>query len=472
MTWCGTVLPVRAKREWADLAAELRVEGKSRVDIAHVLRQRFGLSALAALRHARGWSQEQAARDWNARWPETPRTFKHFSGWETGRHTPGLDTFDKLAQLYECNLEDLLADRPGYRHLDDEAAPTGDVRLSSVLPDEFSLPAERAAGLGVGLWELHEALRSHRVSGEVLELAERASSRLDARFTELPPVVLFQEVGHQFQHVVGWLKEPQPVTYRQQLCSLAGRLAGLRAWLYFDMAEHDAAEAWFTAGLSAAQEAEDYDLCGWLLGAQSLIPTDRQDYRSAHVLVEQALHLAGKRTGTHTTRAWLVALEARSLAGLGDSEGFAITQRRADKQIAHSHLEERRHGMDFAKGMLDITYYQGLSHLLLGQADEAGVAFQSALDGVPDTRVKARAMLLLSLAMAAAQNQQFDQAAANASQALTVSGDQPIRRVWQRASEVRHALKPASRAAEVQELDERMEVFAGALERATPESSQ
>jgi hypothetical protein len=134
--------------------------------------------------------------------------------------------------------------------------------------------------------DLLDALEATKVSETSLHVAEEACSRLDARYGELPPTVLLPELRRQMHHVVAWLKESQPVAYRQRLSALAGRLAGLRASLYFDMAEMDAAEAWFAAGVRAAREAEDHDLSGYLLGAHSLVPVDRGDYIAARQLID------------------------------------------------------------------------------------------------------------------------------------------------------------------------------------------
>lgn len=254
------------------------------------------------------------------------------------------------------------------------------------------------------------------------------------------------------------------MSFRQRLCSLTGRLAGLRAWLYFDMAEYQAAGAWFAGAVNAAREAEDMNLCGWLLGAQSLIPVDRQDHRTAAHLLEEAQTLVG-RGGSSTTRAWLDVLEARALAGLGDRRGVRAAHQRAVKRLSRTSLDERHHGMDFAGDRLDLSYYSGLSNLLVGEPEEAGVAFSLALSNLPESRIKARAILTLSIAMAAAQAQQLDEAVAKAGEALAICGDQPIRRVWQRAEDVRRALGPASRSSAVREFDEQLLAFAGSLER-------
>ncbi|MBV9011810.1 MAG: hypothetical protein JO272_07120 [Pseudonocardiales bacterium] len=118
----------KQQREW--LARSLRAQGKSWVEVAEALRGRFRVNARVALRYAHGWSQRQAAEEWNKRWPDEPKTFKAFSYWETWPsptgHAPSFDICGKLAEMYECAVSDLLVDLPNYRHRDamNRAQPT------------------------------------------------------------------------------------------------------------------------------------------------------------------------------------------------------------------------------------------------------------------------------------------------------------------------------------------------------------
>lgn len=104
------------------LAAELRRAGKTWVEIAATFQQRYQVNARIAFRWAHGWSQQEAAEQWNLRWPDEPKMFKNFSYWEswpspTG-HQPSLEVLGRLALLYECSVADLVSDLPDYRHLD------------------------------------------------------------------------------------------------------------------------------------------------------------------------------------------------------------------------------------------------------------------------------------------------------------------------------------------------------------------
>lgn len=206
---------------------------------------------------------------------------------------------------------------------------------------------------GFDLWEFNEALDSRRIGAMGLRLAEASAAQLDERYAELPPDVVLPRVSLLLRKTVRVMREPQSVAHRRRLVALAGRLAGLRAWLLFDLAHHDGADAWYDAAIRAAREAEDAALCGWLCGARSLIPSYRHDHQAALALIEQGQSMASG-SGDATVTAWLHALEARGRAGLRDRRGFGTAQRRADRLLTRTRCAERRHGMDFNGGELDL----------------------------------------------------------------------------------------------------------------------
>lgn len=130
------------RQEQLALARSLRTEGESWAAIAAVLRDRYDVNGRVAMRLAHGWGQADAAAAWNSHWPDEPKTFKNFSYWEnwpsrTG-YTPSLTVLDRLSELYECDVSDLLADWGSYRFRDTAVAgqsatesPSIDSRLES-----------------------------------------------------------------------------------------------------------------------------------------------------------------------------------------------------------------------------------------------------------------------------------------------------------------------------------------------------
>jgi hypothetical protein len=101
------------RQEQRELARSLRAQGRSWSEVAAALRDRYALTARVAMRVAHEWSQADAAGAWNARWPDDPKSFKNISYWETWPsptgHAPSLAVLDRLAQVYECSVADLVA---------------------------------------------------------------------------------------------------------------------------------------------------------------------------------------------------------------------------------------------------------------------------------------------------------------------------------------------------------------------------
>jgi tetratricopeptide (TPR) repeat protein len=140
--------PESLRRQQARLAAELRAAGKTWVEVSEEFQAQFRLNPRVAFRSARGWSQAQAADEWNRRWPNEPKTFKNFSYWEIwpgkGGYSPSQDNLARLAEIFECSVADLLADLPSFRHLDYAARPTLTVPpgTTSTLTGEIMVPSE------------------------------------------------------------------------------------------------------------------------------------------------------------------------------------------------------------------------------------------------------------------------------------------------------------------------------------------
>jgi transcriptional regulator with XRE-family HTH domain len=128
------------RRQRRTLANQLRARGRTWVEISAALRDQWPeLTALAATRIAHGWTQQDAADEWNRRWPDQTRSPKEIGLWEnwptgSGRR-PSLTTLDQLAELYHCSIADLVADVYNYRHLDRiDATPDSATRARQPWP--------------------------------------------------------------------------------------------------------------------------------------------------------------------------------------------------------------------------------------------------------------------------------------------------------------------------------------------------
>lgn len=137
------------RSEQLRLAKSLRDEGRPWADVAGAFRSRYGVNMRVAFRLAHGWTQPQAAEQWNARWPADPKTFKNFSYWEQwpsrSGYEPSLGVLCRLAELYQCDAADLLADYSTFRHLDPVSSAD---RYTEIASGIFAGPGENGTSGG------------------------------------------------------------------------------------------------------------------------------------------------------------------------------------------------------------------------------------------------------------------------------------------------------------------------------------
>ncbi len=311
------------------------------------------------------------------------------------------------------------------------------------------------------LVEFALALDRRSISAGALTAAELACERLDRHFARLGPDEVLWQVRVLMRAVLAQLRRPQSLGHQRRLVTLAGRLAGIRAWACFDIDEHGEADRWYDVAFTAAQEAEAWGLGAWLLGAQSLIPWHRRDHRRTMEVIERGIYFAGLGADS-TTQAWLLALEARGRASLADHHGYEAAYAQAHEAAEHSSERDRRHGMDFHQGLLDLRYYAGTSRLLLRQPDKAVPPLRGSLGALPESHTKARAVLTLALADAAIQSDNVDQAVGLTRHALSTTRHQPIMPILQQARRIRRLIQQRNPAAGG-DLEGELDDFARAL---------
>ena len=341
------------------------------------------------------------------------------------------------------------------------AMPAGDPSNSDVERRPFVRLLGAASGavlaetLGVELWDLARAMQASNVSDDMLDAMEASVLRLHQVHAKVPPTVMLPHLHEHLRASTSLLQQSQPIRQRRRPCSIAGHLAGLRAWATFDLADRQGARSWYELALQPAAEAEDDALCGWIFGAWSLLPSYAGEPAAALTLIRRGQNHA-MRSVDATGRAWLSALEARAHAGLGDASAFRHAQDEANQAIDQTRPEQRRHGMDFEGDRLDVTYYEGTSLVTLRQPERARPILDHSLAVQGQGHIKARSILQLALATTYVQQREIEHACEVAVLALDLPSDQRIGPIDQRARDLLRELEPWRSTAPVASLADRL----------------
>jgi transcriptional regulator with XRE-family HTH domain len=348
MVMTDTDKPRSHKQQRARLAAEWRRAGRTWVEIAEDFRRRYRVNARLAFRMAHDWSQREVADRWNARWPDEPKTFKNVSYWElwpssTG-HQPCLGVLDRLAQLYECSVADLLADLADYRHLDatsprnqlihgepdlPASTPgTAELRWPGGADEEERDAMERrrllqwaATGLGAGALGLSAepvrqmldlALTGDQRSLEDWEIA--CADHLHAIRTR-PPAQVRDDLAVDLLAVQHQLDTTPEGRAAIELRRVTAMLAVLHATALSRLGEHGAAIRWFRTARNAADASGDLDLRLVVRGQEATSGLyGQRDSQTVLRLTHHAQQIAGPRS---FGLAKIASTQARALSMLG-----------------------------------------------------------------------------------------------------------------------------------------------------------
>jgi transcriptional regulator with XRE-family HTH domain len=343
------------------LSGQLRAEGQSWAQIARSVQDQEHVNARVALRLAHGWTQEQVATRWNQQWP--PRegsaglTDKNISAWETWPQSgiqPSLKTLKRLAQLYQCDVGQLIEDAD-YRHLDEANHPRED-GLNHVPVPAVRVPTARSAAnftqplnqtvtlrdsqtpasqieaiatldterpdkdllaeLADTSQEFGEWAATTEVSDAVIERYKDQIRCLARDFERAPPLPLLVETSQLCARVTSYIRSHQRPDQARELYLVAAQLYGLLAWMTGDLGSYRTADthawtAWVCADLAGHDGARAWvratqaKLAYWdgRFGESAELARDGLRYRSvdaAPVILElfrgRALARAGDRS--------------------------------------------------------------------------------------------------------------------------------------------------------------------------------
>ncbi|WP_432027870.1 helix-turn-helix transcriptional regulator [Streptomyces sp. 1222.5] len=384
------------------------------------------------LREERGWSQARLAREVcrAARVQGEPVGRQEVSRWETGKRTPR-EWLPSIAAAFGVPVESLKTpQKPAEPPL-----PT----LADFLPDDdplAPLSARTGRRIGIGqVGDLQQRVHGLRLADDVLAGGDLIRPAL----RELRSAVkLYREGTHTVE--VG-----------RQLLRQIGELAQIAGWIASDAGQHDEAERIYRIGISAARQAEDHTLAGNIAGslAYQMSNTGREaegltlaqaafnDARAEAPPKARALYLdrvawahtkaGGRENGQHAMRALGEASEALSEDGAGiESPAYLYWVDAGELRVMESRVYTEIHRPLRAVPLL-----------------------REVLSGYDATHTREMALYLSWLAVALADANEPEEAAAVAERVISISADVASERTAER---VRVVLDRLSDFADVPEV--------------------
>lgn len=453
------------KGEVGKLRRDMRTAGRTWRDIALAIRARHRVTALVAFRLAHGWTQAEVAARYNNAWPsQRPKTHKHISYWENWRpgappsasaRTPSYRNLDRLAQLYECAVADLL-DAGDYSNRDPNArhiimaSPTvsghNEVGMSSGLAVEGGDPTNRRDVLKLGLIgaatpqvvrrvladaadEAMEFTRLSSASGVgtgTLDHLHAVLTHLDQAYYRQPHTEVFAVARAYRRRVNELLQGRRTLREARELYVCAGWLDEELAWLALNLGDARAAEAYAIDCHSHADQAGHAELCGWAADVLSTIPMYGGGMARAIAPVQKGI-LRTPRTSSIGVR--LRANAARIHARLGQRDECAEMLRQATEVFERLPADVSLRLTADAGPVLEYTLldYAARSYLWLGDDESARKHADQAVSVIdsasPEQRWKTKeASARVDLGLALAGLGEPEEAAMHGQEALTLGG--------------------------------------------------
>jgi hypothetical protein len=394
------------------------------------MQARYRVNPRLAFRWAHGWTQDEVAAQWCSLWPDEPRTNQNVSTWERwpqAGHEPSLGTLARLAQIYACDVSDLVTDLGRYGRLDrvpDHPDPGAADEMTADPPAGRHAHTDRrtftklavlaALGITESLRHSVSAAPARRVSivgADHVRLVENAIARIEASDAAGGATDLLGGVTAVHRQVDDWLNHADFSAHsvESELQALHGELSAWMGWLAFDADDHDLARSHLHDAMVTARFMNDPQLEVRAMSYLCLLTQDNRPRESLQC-AEAALGLA-RGWAPPRLNALLHMRAARAHASLGEPRAF-------DREVANalSQLDRGAGGTDpvYIRFVTpgEITGITGLSYMAMGRPDRARRSFAEIVEHPDPAYRRNLGYYTVRLSEAAALDHDIDAASA------------------------------------------------------------
>jgi hypothetical protein len=239
---------------------------------------------------------------------------------------------------------------------------------------------------------------------------------------------------------------------QRSLARTVGSIEQLAGWLAFDAGDCHTAELHYRAGMEASRLADDPLLFTYLVAhtAQLMASLDELDEALAAAAVVHRLAVKGTSPGT---QAYAASIQADIYARQGDAAAALRTLDRAEASSRRISMTEEPSWLYFFD-RAEQLFWRGQVELRLQRPARARAAASERLGMLSSTLVRERAFATADLAAACVLQEEVEECAALAIQAMVLARRIGSTRAADRVLALRERLAPFAGAAAVRRLDE------------------
>jgi transcriptional regulator with XRE-family HTH domain len=440
---------------------------------------------LRALRHAHGWTQEQAAdavADAVSAQTRKARPTGIDAQWigrlERGeRRWPNADYRAALRAVYGVATDTELG-LSGYRSTRNQleshrtTLPARHPSPDTINSREVSIDHD-AGSSGIDEVNRRELLRALSVAGVLVSLSpddrtdDRARRVDDADLDDFERLnshlwqvyslarskrAVYPLVREQLELLTNTLKRPQTEASHKRLCVLTGDLFQLAGEVFFDANRYTDSAHCYTLAASASRQADAYDLWACALIRHSFISLYEHDFNGAAPMLDAAGRLAQRGDGELSTRHWVAAVQAEVHAGRGDLN--ACNQALDTAEAVHDLRGPVHNGGWLRFDGSRLAEQRGACYTRLGRFDLAETALTDALTLRLSSR--RRGSVLTDLALLGVERGDIDEALKYGDAAFELAKHTGSGWIGRKLRDVQTRLIPLTNDSRIAELNERI----------------
>lgn len=320
------------------------------------------------------------------------------------------------------------------------------LKLMGILPSAAALPSAA---------DTARQRRAGKPDPETVRDLEQLADRYQALYHSTAPAVLITPVAAHLATLGDLLRQgPAPAERRRLLINRArvGTLAGRLA--FFDLQDPMSARAYYNLATEAAREAGDHLQAAAALAHVAFIPAAEHGFHAALDYLHGAATHA-EREPHSGVRSWLSAVESEMHTNAGNHTAALHAVDHARDALTDPGLAPALPWFDYFNATR-LAGFAGYTALRAGRYDDARTELRGALDTLPATAIKQRAVFLADLATVELHEGNVDHACRIASDAADQLHQAGYATGAGRLREFRAAVEPWKTTAPVKALDEQL----------------